>query len=177
MNIWNNAALPTIRKDKAIVKLTKLVENFHSVFKHWEKYETVLFQQNKLKEYTPKLEELFDISVLDIHHVLKSSWKKNPLWEEDYQFYNNQKLIPQVGWIGGKDAGFSSTAKKIAERAAREQMRIQQNFTTSERDKDGHQERHLVNVTSDPDEEEVYTPSRSQTMKRKTEKNMLINNS
>ena len=64
LNIWNNAALPTIRKDKAIVKLTKLVENFHSVFKHWEKYETVLFQQNKLKEYAPKLEELFDISVL-----------------------------------------------------------------------------------------------------------------
>lgn len=105
--IWDRAAIPCQRVDFIQESVLKCMQELGSLLKHWQR-----LQQDKepLKTYLASLEELFDVSYTDLRSRMASS--RNPNWEEDYQFYLNQKRVPQVGSMVGLDVLLEKRSRK-----------------------------------------------------------------
>ena len=63
---------------------------------------------------------MFDILPSNLEKLLRSTGKRNPDWKEDLKFYENQKLIPQVGNLGARDRVLSERLKEMEQRHAEE---------------------------------------------------------
>ena len=110
-NIWNRASIPCreLRNIKTLV--LKSMEELNSHMKHWARLSS---DKDPLKSFCVKLDHLFDIAYVDLESRMASSG--NPRWREDFQFYNDQKKVPQLGTMAGHD-------KEEQQRVRRRQLR------------------------------------------------------
>ena len=90
--------IPCKRQDKTQVHVQKAVEELTSLMKHWSHLQP---ENESLRFLIQSLDQLFDISVADLHYQLSISGNQD--WKEDWQFYQNQKRGPQVGFMCGCD--------------------------------------------------------------------------
>lgn len=107
VSIWNRAAIPCMRTDNILTKILKTMDEFGSLMKHWERLRP---EQEPLKSFLASLEQLYDVAFIDLQQRMVSSG--NPSWREDYEFYLNQKKVPQVGAMCGKDKVLDDMIKR-----------------------------------------------------------------
>ena len=108
------AAIPCKRIDKIEDQVQKSLMEVSSLMKHWRR---LRIDKEPLQSFISSLDMLFDISPLNIEYQLKTSG--NPDWEEDLKFLQEQKRVPQVGSMIGRD-------KRLEERQKRKQKRTEQ---------------------------------------------------
>ena len=90
--------------------------------KHWSHLQP---DKEPLKSFIVSLDQLFDVAYTDLYNRMASSG--NPRWSEDYQFYQDQKKVPQVGSMSGCD-------KVLEGRVQRQQMRDAQKKMCEEKE-------------------------------------------
>ena len=170
-NLWEKAALPFIRKDHQITSVFKLVDEYDSKLKNISRF---MKEPSKLELYIQTLDQLFDIAPSKIYEILKSTSKRNSNWADDFKFYENQKRVPQVGSIGGRDAilekRVNDIKKRECEELARKEKLTGQNFISTVNIYDSDDDVSKQKVDEDEADEE-YTPKRQKLVK---EKNNLI---
>ena len=117
-DIWEKAALPHIRIDYIQKHVHKLMDKLNGLMKNWSR---LTQDKEPLMSFSKSLDELFDISYKDLQYRLSTSG--NPQWKEDFQFYLDQKRVPQVGSMIGKDKLFEARQKRREERLQQIQTR------------------------------------------------------
>ncbi len=118
IEVWSKANIPTQRIDKIKSKILALINIFRDMLKHCERYD---IEQEPLKSYCASLENLFDISVQNLHQTLRKMGSET--WAEDWEFYQNQCQVPQVGCIGALDKTSLAIKKRKNDREERERER------------------------------------------------------
>ena len=110
VELWDMAMIPTKRIDNVKLMLSKAVSSALTEMKHTDRDVNSGFQES--------LERLFDISKSgDLkYHMSKL---KNPKWEIDHAFYENQCKVPQEGCMIGLDKKLAAHNKRRAERKAK----------------------------------------------------------
>ena len=98
-------------------------------------------QGDKVAEVENNLNELLDLAPRNVEEVMRSP--KNKEWEQDYDFYLNQKCYPQIQIMEGKDHKTEGIerrrAKRISEqtdRKMKEQGSKKRNHLSSPKEKD-----------------------------------------
>ena len=74
-------------------------------------------------QYVLSLDKLFDIAPSDLYYKLKVSG--NPEWNEDWEWYQGQTQVPQVGSMSGRDKLLEERHKRREKREAQVQARVQ----------------------------------------------------
>jgi hypothetical protein len=110
-SLWQRAAIPCRRVDKVKELVLKAMCELSLLMKSWSHYTE---DQDLPQTFILSLDKLFDVSHADLHHMLFTS--SNPAWQEDWQCYQQQSQVPQVGSMGGRD-------KLLEERLLRRQRR------------------------------------------------------
>ena len=77
-SIRERAVIPCNRQDKTLVDVQKVMKELISLMKHWSHLQP---ENEPLKFLIQSLDQLFDISVADLHYQLSISG--NPDWKED----------------------------------------------------------------------------------------------
>lgn len=145
-DIWSRANIPIKGQKNCLDQLMSLYKSWKDLTRLDEKEKSC--QNPKIDAVKETLKKLCDISSFDVYEQLKST--RRPTWKEDWNFLQNQRLVPQVGYLGGVDGSFQSAEKRKALRASRNEE------TTS----DSHHNEHLLDlVSSSSQEEEEEEPS------------------
>lgn len=116
--IWNKALLPCVRKDNIAIQVKKIMDELRALMKNWARLKP---ESKQLQSYSSSLDHLFDVSHTDLHYRLSISG--NPEWKNDWKFYLDQKKVPQVGSMGGRDKLFEARQRRQLERSVQFEAR------------------------------------------------------
>lgn len=120
-DIWNKAALQYVRKDHVKEKVKSLIEDLRNILRSWKRYSV---EKDPLKSFVENLDTLFDIAPENLYDLCKNSYKTNPYWREDWDFYIGMKENPNNNWnLGSRDVRWAERQERIAERRMAEERR------------------------------------------------------
>lgn len=109
--LWSRAGIPMMEEKKCIDKLVKLWTNFYKLKKLPSNRNT-----KKLEEFNSEQKRLFDLTPKNVLQIMSVS--RTDYWEEDYQFLQGQRQVPQEYSMGRVDRlTFVRENKKMARKS------------------------------------------------------------
>lgn len=113
--MWNKARIPIKGTDKSIIKVESLYSEWKKLLKSSKRQSTL--QEKREKEFIGKLDDLFDIAILNALDEMKI--------EEDKLFLLNQRMKGRPGSMGGADCVLLRSEQKKVLRKEEEKRRLE----------------------------------------------------
>ena len=111
--VWKPARIFTDKEYKCKRIITAVIKKFLKVQKNKTKGGTV---QKKVKDLEEHLHKLCDLAPLNLKDMLKSTYKMNKDWEQDWKFYLNMCEKNQPGCVSGRDVKLATKEGKKQDR-------------------------------------------------------------
>ena len=150
LEIWNKSRVITVDRKNVLREIKKVVDSFSTGRTYADKKQKIKIRETQ--DYQTYLEELCDIAPKDLYEQMKSSTKST--WKEDYDFFVNQKKVPQVGHMEGVDKKMFDQEMRTEVRHAKKRKQLLEELLRTDNLRKSNEESKTLIQSEDTEEQD-----------------------